>query len=153
MNDKNDFIDEKKVSLINKNTYETENSDDDISISNHLDLSLNHFDVQLQVNNGQLEQAIRYGVFSSSQFNDLNIFKINQYSQTIEPEMDMDDRDGKRSGNFNSYSQSYYRNNDDGSYRRNRQTNGSSGNNGGSSADGNGSNPNRNNNNNNNSRR
>ena len=108
--------------------------------------SLNHFDVQLQVNNGQPQQAIRYEVFSSITPNEMNTFKTNQSSQTIEPEMDMDDNnDHRRSGN----SREYQENQDDrhnGGHRRNQQSNGSSGS--GGSADGNGSNPNRNNNNN-----
>jgi hypothetical protein len=125
----------------------------DISISER-DLFLNHFDVQLQVNNGQLQEAVRYGVFSSLSSTNINAFKINQYSQTahyMEPEMDMDSNGtGRRNGNHNGYSQQYNgNNNNDGSYRRNGQTNGSSGNGGGGGGggSGNGSNPNRNNNN------
>ncbi len=96
------------------------------------------------MNNGQAEKATRYEVFSSLLSNDLNTFKTNQSSQTIQPEMDMDNGDGKRNG----YSRQYNGNNN-GSHRRNHQTNGSSTNGGGGSgsADGNGSNPNRNNNN------
>lgn len=146
-NDNNDLIYQKNFSIINKNKYEIED-DEDISNSSRTDSSLNHFDVQLQVNNGQLQRAIRYEVFSTLLSNDINKFKINQSSQTIEPEMDMDNSDRKRNGNSNGYSQQYNNgNNNDGSYQRNRQTNGSSGFSGGGNADGNGSNPNRNNNN------
>jgi hypothetical protein len=99
-----------------------------------MDISLNHFDVQLQVNNGQLQQAIRYEVFSSDlEKNDL--FQSNQSSQTSE--MDMENGNHP-TGKTNGYSQ--YRNNDE-SYRKNRQRNNSSNNNE------NESNPNRNNNN------
>jgi hypothetical protein len=104
-----------------------------------MDISLNHFDVQLQVNNGQLEPAIRYGVFSSilsniNQKEKVYLFKTNQTSQTSE--MDMENGDSKH-GKTNGHSK--HRNNNDESYKRNRQTNGSSNNNG----NGNGSNPNR----------
>jgi hypothetical protein len=135
----NDSIDHQTYSIINKNQI-------DIDDDSRTDLTLNHFDVQLQVNNGQLQQVIRYGVFSSILPNDMKTFKINQSSQTIEPEMDMDGGgDSRRNGNSNNYSQRYNENNNSGGYRRNQQPNGSSGN--GGSADGNGSNPNRNNNN------
>jgi hypothetical protein len=134
---------EQKSLLSNKYQFEDE---EDLSNSSRMDLSLQHFDVQLQVADGQLQQATRYGVFSSLLSNDRNTFKTNQSSQTVEPEMDMDSGHGQRNG----YSrQQYNGNNNDNSYRRNRQTNGSSGSNGGDngSPDGNGSNPNRNNNN------
>lgn len=123
--------------------------DEEISSYSRTDSSaLNHFDVQLQVNNGQPQRAIRYEVFSSTIPNEINAFKTNQSSQTIEPEMDMDNNDGRRR---NGYSRSANNGNqgerEQGGYnRRNQSSNGSSSSNGGS-ADGNGSNPNRNNNN------
>jgi len=96
-----------------------------------MDISLNHFDVQLQVNNGQLQQANRYGVFSS-ELEKIYLFKNNQSCQTLDMDMgEGDHHTGKTNG---------YRNNDE-SYRKNYQKNGSSNNNG------NQSNPNRNNNN------
>ena len=106
-----------------------------------MDITLNHFDVQLQVNDGQLEQAIRYGVFSSiltnlEQKDKVYLFKINQSSQTTE--MDMENGDPHH-GRTNGHSK--HRNDD--SHKRNRQTNGSSNNNG----NGNGANHNRYNNN------
>ncbi|CAF3415302.1 unnamed protein product [Rotaria sp. Silwood1] len=152
-NDTDDSIHDKTFLIMNKNKNDIED-DANTCNTNQMDVSLNHFDVQLQVNNGQHEQATRYGVFSSLLSKDLNLIKIDQYSQTIEPEMDMDDRNGNNNNNY--YSKQYNgnnstnnnNNNDDGSYRRNHQTNGSSGNGGNGNADGNGSNPNRNNNNN-----
>ncbi|CAF2412476.1 unnamed protein product [Rotaria sp. Silwood2] len=152
-NDNENLIHEKTFSINNKNINDIED-DENTCNSNQTDLSLNHFDVQLQVTNGQLEQATRYGVFSSLLSKDLSLVKLDQYSQTIEPEMDMDNRDGNNNyytkqyngnGNENgNTNNNYNNNNNDGSYRRNQQTNGSSGNGG----NGNGSNPNRNNNNN-----
>ena len=90
------------------------------------------------MNNGQAEKATRYEVFSSLLSNDLNTFKTNQSSQTIQPEMDMDNGDEKRNGYSRQYNGN--NNNNNGSYRRNNQTNGSSANGGGGSgsADGNG---------------
>lgn len=108
--------------------------------------SFNHFDVQLQVNNGQPQQAIRYEVFSSITPNEINTFKTNQSSQTIEPEMDMDDDQRRSGGNSRANQDDQRRGGSGGGYRRSQQSNGSSGS--GGSADGNGSNPNRNNNNN-----
>ncbi|CAF3701794.1 unnamed protein product, partial [Rotaria sordida] len=149
-NDNENLIDEKKFSIIN-NKNKIENKDDEnICNSNQMDLALNHFDIQLQVNNGQLEQATRYGVFSSLLSKDLNLVKIDQYSQTIEPEMDVDTRNGNNnhySKQYNGNSNNNTTNNNNGSYQRNYQTNGSSGN------GGNGNGSNRNNNNNNNPRR
>ena len=64
--------------------------------------SVNHFDVQLQVNNSQLQQVIRYEVFPSILSNNINTFKMNQSSQTIEPEMDMESGNGRKNGNYNN---------------------------------------------------
>lgn len=154
-NDSDESIYQKNFSIIKRAKPDIE-EDETIEMLNQLDLSLNHYDVQLQVKNGKMEQAIRYGVFTSSSSSlslsssSVNTFRINQYSQTIEPEMDMDGRNGNYNGNSRQYngnnnnnnnSYNNNNNNDDGSYRRNRQSNGSSGN-----GNGNGSNPNRNNN-------
>ncbi|UJR21423.1 hypothetical protein I4U23_024510 [Adineta vaga] len=132
--------------IVNKTKSDLE----DDSNSSRIDISCNHFDIQLQVNNGQLQKAIRYEVFSLPSRKEHETLKLHQYCQTIEPEMDMDSGHGRRNGNQKGYSQQYggnnNNNNNDG--RRNRQNNGSSGGHGGSSSgDGNGSNPNRNNNN------
>lgn len=143
----NDAIYPKTFSIVHKNKYEIE-EDEDLSHSSRTNVSLNHFDVQLQVNNGQLQQIIRYGVFSSILPNDINTFKINQSSQTIEPEMDMEGGNGRRNGSSNFSSQQSngnQNNNNDGGYRRNRQTNESGGSGGGGSGDGNGFNRNNNN--------
>ncbi|CAF0923296.1 unnamed protein product [Adineta steineri] len=148
LNNNEELLNQNTSSIINKNIkYDIE----DNTNSSGIDLSLNHFDLQLQVNNGQLQQAIRYEVFSSISLKDLDILKLDQYSQTIEPEVDMEHGNERRNGNHKGYSQQYNgnnnNNNNDNNNRRNRQTNGSSGNGGSGSADGNGSNPNRNNNN------
>ena len=125
----------------NKSLVETDDED------SQTEFSLNHFDVQMQVNNGQLQQVIRYGVFSKRLPMDMNTFKSHQSSQTVQPEMDMDGGDNRRNGRSNNYSQQQNNSNGEGEgYRRNQQSNGSSGNSG-DSADGDGSNPNRNNNN------
>ncbi|CAF0993811.1 unnamed protein product [Rotaria magnacalcarata] len=149
--DNEDSIDQRTYSIANKNHTEIE-EDENLSISSQTDLSLNHYDVQLQVNNGQPERAVRYGVFSTQLPRDQNTYKINQHSQTIEPEMDMDSRDGDRDRNNNGYlrqnnGNTHSNNNSDGSSRRNQRTNGSSGSGSDGNADRNGSNPNRNNNN------
>lgn len=128
-----------EIIIQTKSVNEEEEEDNDENNLSHMDISLNHFDVQLQVDNGQLQQVIRYGVFSSIyQTDKINLFKINQSSQTSEMDMDNGDR---HNGKTNGYSQ--HRNNKDESHRRNRRMNGSSNNHG----NGNGSNPNRNNNN------
>ena len=110
------------------------------------DPSLQHFDVQLQVNDGQLQPMVRYGVFSSPLITRPTTFKSNQSAQTSEPEMDMEHGEGRNAGNRHGYSEqsSEGRNpNDWSSSRQNRSNNGSSGSGNG---DGNGHNPNRNNN-------
>ena len=138
-----DLIEQKPL----PNKYQIDD-DEDHSHASRMDFFLDHFDVQLQVKNGQPEQAIRYGVFSSVLSTDRNTFKINQSSQTIEPEMDMDNGNGRSNGYSRQYNGDNNNSNSNGSYRINHQTNGSSGSGGsGGSADGNGSNPNRNNNN------
>lgn len=150
LNDNEDSIDQATYSIVNKNQADID-EDDNLTSLSQMDVSLNHFDAQAQVNDGQLEQVVRYGVFSSLLTKDTNVIQTDKDSQTIEPEVDMDSWDGDR--NYNNYSRqsngnSY--NNNDGSYQRSRRSNGfSDGGAGGGSgnADGNGSNPNRNNNN------
>jgi len=100
-----------------------------------MDISSNNFNLQHQMNNGQLQKTIHYGIFSS-ELEKIYLFKPNQNSQILE--MDMENGEN-HTGKTNGYSQ--YRNNNDESYKKTRRTNGSSNNNG------NGSNPNRNNNN------
>ena len=129
--------------MLKANFDSEEEEDNDESHLSHMDVSLNHFDVQLQVNHGQLQHATRYGVFSSVLNNlypteKISLFKTNQCSQTSE--MDMDSGDG-RHGRSSGYSQT--RSTNDESQRRSRRDDKSSSNYGG----GNGANPNRNNNN------
>ncbi|CAF5006822.1 unnamed protein product, partial [Rotaria socialis] len=125
----------------------SENEEDEDNYENslsHMDISLNHFDVQNQNNDGRLEQSFRDETFSSILSNVYQTDKLNLNSQTLEIEMDNGDNNSEKT---NEYSQ--HRNNHDESYRRNRQANGASNNdnNTNNSDDGNRSNPNRNNNN------
>lgn len=142
-------LDRKTSSYPTKTPWDMDEDDEEISSYSLTDSSaLNHFDVQLQVNNGQPQRAIRYEVFTATMPNEINAFKTNQSSQTIEPEMDMDNNnnnDGRRNGNSRQ-NHGNHGEREHGGYRRNQSSNGSSSNNGGN-ADGNGSNPNRNNNN------
>jgi hypothetical protein len=137
-----------KKTLRTKRTSLSNEYTNAVNYSNEIDRSLRNFDVQLQVNEGQLEPVIRYGVFSSTSIvTQTNAFKINQYSQTndtIEPEMDMEHQ--RSNGHRNGYSEQNQDYRQQSSYRSN---NGLIGNNvnGNDNDDGNGANPNRNNNN------
>ncbi|CAF2103321.1 unnamed protein product [Rotaria magnacalcarata] len=129
------------IDIIFKTHSENEEDEDNYENSlSHMDISLNHFDIQNQNNNDRLEQPFRDEKFSSILSNIYQTDKINRNSQTLEIEMDNGDNNSE---NANEYSQ--HRNNHEESYRRNRQTNGASNNN--NRDDGNRSNPNRNNNN------
>lgn len=142
--EKNRLIDQKTPIEIE----EVEEEEDESSSSSQTDISLQHFDVQLQVNHGRLQPATRYGVFTSILPTPHPTLKENQASQTVEPEVDMEyDNDNRRNRNSNGYSQTNNNNNSNGGgYRGNGQANGRGS--GGGSGDGNGWNPNRNNNNN-----
>ncbi|CAF5131112.1 unnamed protein product, partial [Rotaria magnacalcarata] len=129
------------IDIIFKTHSENEEDEDNYENSlSHMDISLNHFDIQNQNNNDRLEQPFRDEKFSSILSNIYQTDKINRNSQTLEIEMDNGDNNSEKA---NEYSQ--HRNNHEESYRRNRQTNGASNNN--NRDDGNRSNPNRNNNN------
>ncbi|UJR27996.1 hypothetical protein I4U23_009254 [Adineta vaga] len=140
----------------NDSMYRKEENDSDESNLSHMDVSLNHFDVQLQVNHGHLQPATRYGVFSSILNNNysiekISLFKTNQSSQTNEMDMDNDEN---HYGTTNGYTQHRNDNNnnnnnndDDESHRRYRRTNGSPNNHENGNGNENGGNPNRNNNN------
>ncbi|CAF1425246.1 unnamed protein product [Adineta steineri] len=141
------------IQIVLKNDYQDEEEEEEEEEDNdeyeltHMDISLNHFDVQLQVNNGQLQEAIRYGVFSSVLANDyesekISLFKINQHSQTMEMDMENGDSYNGRTNGYSHHSNNNTNNNDE-SYRRNNRSNDSPD----SYENGNGANPNRNNNN------
>ncbi|CAF0885596.1 unnamed protein product [Rotaria sordida] len=147
-NDDNNSIQQNTLSIndmdiILKNhseSEEEEEEDNEYSLS-HMDISLDHFDVEHQINNDQLQQPIRNESFSSILSNISQTEKMNQNLETLEMDMENGDCNRKRT---NGYSQHRNNNNDDESYKRNNhQMNGSSNNNN----NGNGTNPNRNNNN------
>jgi hypothetical protein len=125
-NDEDYSIEQKPLSTNNPNQFSNEEEEEELSLS-QMDISLTHFDVQLQVNQGQLQQAVRYGVFSSD-LEKINLFKTNQSSQTTE--MDMENGNHHKEKN-NGYSQYRNNNNKEESMRNNRGS----------------ANPNRNNNN------
>ena len=144
-----DFICLKKAKIFTTTNTEQEEEEEEEEIDHDpdslapMDISYTHFNVQLQVNHGQLERATRSGIFSSSFFNPnlpkkINRFKTNQSSQTMPMEYDGHEGNGNSNG-YSSTKNGHTR--DDGSSRRDRQQHNHS------SGNSNGSNPNRNNNN------
>jgi hypothetical protein len=147
-NDTSDSLEHRTCSIsdslrINSiNISNEEKIDDDELNSNHMDVSLTHFDVQLQVNHGQLEQATRYGVFSSSLcqtnlINKINRFQINHATQTLNMNTDIDmdmntnmnNDDQQQRQKSNGYSKSNNGDARDESFSRNHRRNNSSDNN------------------------
>ena len=113
--------DTERIFLRNKFSNEEE---EDRSLS-HMDVS---FDIQLQVNDGQIQQMITSEIFSSG-FEKIHLLQKNSSSYTSE--MDMEHGENQ-AGNTNGYSRRNY-NQDKSDRTDDRQTNGT--------------NPNRNNNN------
>ena len=131
------YLNHPTANIVERKLFINQKLDDEIK-----DLSIRHFDVQLQVTNGQLQPINRYGVFTSVLPQKNSIRKLDQSSQTIEPEMDMEnDHHERRTRSSNGYSQQYNSNGGGGGYRQSHRNGGSGG---GGSGDGNGWNPNRN---------